>query len=372
MSKHGTVVVGMSGGVDSSVAAVLLKEQGYDVIGITMKTWDYQISGGNTHKETGCCSLDSINDARSIAIKHGFPHYIIDFREDFGDEVIHNFVDEYMAGRTPNPCVLCNTKVKWNSMLKKALNLGADFIATGHYAKIRYENERQRWILSKGKDQNKDQTYVLWGISQAALSKTLLPLSDLTKPEVRQLATEFGLKTANKPESYEICFIPDNDYNRFLKDYVPGLTDSIKGGKVMTKEGDVLGEHDGYPFYTIGQRRGLNVAVGKPIYVTDIKPKENIVVVGDEHDLLTTRVIASQFNLIAYSEIPEAGLKTTAKIRYKDKADPATIKQINDHSVEIIFEQPKRAITPGQSVVFYEGDDLVGGAIIERAFIDGF
>lgn len=369
MSKHGTVVVGMSGGVDSSVAAVMLKEQGYDVIGITMKTWDYQTSGGNTKKETGCCSLESINDARTIAVKHGFPHYIVDFREDFGDAVISNFVDEYLSGHTPNPCVLCNTKVKWNSMLKKGLNLGADYIATGHYARVRFDENRGRHILSKGKDSRKDQTYVLWGISQAALSKTIYPLSDLTKPEVRQLAREFGLKTADKSESYEICFIPDNDYNRFLKDAVPGLTDQVKGGKIKNLQGETIGIHDGYPFYTIGQRKGLNIAGTKAYYVVDIDPEENIVVVGDDGDLQSSKLIAGEINIIAYSSVPESGLKTHAKIRYKDTAEPAVVRLLDSGKAEVIFEQPKRAVTPGQSVVFYEGDDLVGGGIIERAFI---
>lgn len=369
MSKHGTVVVGMSGGVDSSVAAVMLKEQGYDVIGITMKTWDYQISGGNSKKETGCCSLESINDARSIAVKHGFPHYIVDFREDFGNEVIDNFVDEYLAGHTPNPCVLCNTKVKWNSMLKKALNLGADFISTGHYAKVRFDEARKRYILSKGKDERKDQTYVLWGISQAALSKTIFPLSDLTKPEVRKLAHEFGLRTADKSESYEICFIPDNDYNRFLRDYIPDLSDKVKGGKVKTIEGEIVGEHDGYPFYTVGQRKGLNVPGTKAYYVTEVIPEENVVVVGNNDDLKSSRLLAGQVNIIAYDEIPKSGLLTSAKIRYKDIAESAVVFETEKNKVEVRFDNPKRAVTPGQSVVFYEGDDLVGGGIIERAFI---
>ena len=369
MSKHGTVVVGMSGGVDSSVAAVMLKEQGYDVIGITMKTWDYQMSGGNHKKETGCCSLESINDARSIAVKHGFPHYIVDFRDDFGDDVISNFVDEYLAGHTPNPCVLCNTKVKWNSMLKKALNLGADYISTGHYAKVRFDETRNRHILSKGKDSKKDQTYVLWGISQPALAKTIFPLSDLTKPEVRELAREFGLRTADKSESYEICFIPDNDYNRFLKDAVPGLTEKVKGGKIKTVSGEVVGEHDGYPFYTIGQRKGLNIPGTKAYYVTEIDPEKNVVVVGDDDDLKSTRLLAGEVNIIAYENVPLDGLKTHAKIRYKDTAEPAIVKLLDNRKAEVIFESPKRAVTPGQSVVFYEGDDLVGGGIIERAFI---
>lgn len=369
MSRHGTVVVGMSGGVDSSVAAVLLKEQGYQVIGITMKTWDYQLSGGNTGKETGCCSLESINDARSIAVHHGFPHYIVDFRGDFGDEVIDNFVGEYMAGRTPNPCVLCNTKVKWNSMLKKALALGADFIATGHYAKIRHDQQLNRWMLSRGRDANKDQTYVLWGISQEALSRTLLPLADLTKPEVRQLARNFGLKTADKSESYEICFIPDNDYGRFLRDKVPGLGDRLTGGEVKTEEGQVVGHHDGYPFYTIGQRRGLNIAVGKPVYVTRIEPDTNTVVVGEDHSLLCNRLIAGQINTLAWEQIPEGGIRVEAKIRYKDTQEPAMLRPLTDGMAEIVFDQPKRAVTPGQSVVFYSGDDLLGGGIIERAFV---
>jgi tRNA (5-methylaminomethyl-2-thiouridylate)-methyltransferase (EC 2.1.1.61) len=249
------VVVGMSGGVDSSVAACLLAEQGYEVIGITMKTWDYDMAGlsNSSKKETGCCSLESINDARSVAVSKGFLHYTIDFREDFGEAVIDYFKSEYLHGRTPNPCVMCNTKVKWDSLLQRARLLGADYIATGHYARVKEIDGRYR--LFKGKDSNKDQSYVLWGISQEALAHTIFPLAELTKPEVRDLARKFGLKVADKGESYEICFIPDNDYERFLKETIPTLEREVAGGKILDKDGRELGEHRGYPFYTIGQRK---------------------------------------------------------------------------------------------------------------------
>ncbi|NTV47141.1 MAG: tRNA 2-thiouridine(34) synthase MnmA, partial [Chlorobiales bacterium] len=264
------VVVGMSGGVDSSVTAGLLAEQGYDVIGVTMKTWDYDIAGlgQSSDKETGCCSLESINDARSVAVSQGFLHYTIDFREDFGSAVIDYFKAEYLQGRTPNPCVICNTKVKWDALRRRAELLGADFIATGHYASVRLEDGRYK--LSTGKDPGKDQSYVLWGISQQALAKTLFPLADYTKAEVRELARKYGLKVADKGESFEICFIPDQDYERFLKDAVPNLEKKVQGGKIVDQSGAVLGEHRGYPFYTIGQRRGLGITTPETVYVTKI------------------------------------------------------------------------------------------------------
>src|SRR5437879_5274834 len=254
MSKHGRILVAMSGGVDSSVAAIMLHEQGYEVIGLTMKTWDYASSGGSS-KETGCCSLDSINDARALAVGYGFPHYILDIREEFGDFVIDNFVDEYLAGRTPNPCVLCNTHIKWRALLKRADALDCDFIATGHYAKIR-QHDNGRFVVGKAVDETKDQSYVLWGLQQDLLSRTLLPLGTYRKTEIRKMAVDYGYpELAKKSESYEICFVPDNDYRGFLKKRVDGLEEQVAGGNFVDRHGNILGQHKGYPFYTVGQRK---------------------------------------------------------------------------------------------------------------------
>ncbi len=359
------VVVGMSGGVDSSVAACLLAEQGYEVIGITMKTWDYDMAGlgKSSKKETGCCSLESINDARSVAVANGFLHYTIDFREDFGEAVIDYFKDEYLHGRTPNPCVMCNTKVKWDSLLQRARLLGADYIATGHYARVQKLDGRYR--LFKGKDTNKDQSYVLWGISQEALAHTIFPLADLTKPEVRDLARKFGLKVADKGESYEICFIPDNDYERFLKETIPTLERDVMGGKILDKAGRELGKHRGYPFYTIGQRKGLGITTPEPVYVTEIHYETNTIVVGKDEDLLHDGLIANQVNWIAFSEL-NAPIRCEAKIRYKDKPEPCTVSREQNHTVLVKFDQPKRAITPGQAIVFYNGDEVLGGGFIQQ------
>jgi tRNA-specific 2-thiouridylase len=241
MNKKGRVLMAMSGGIDSSVAAIMLHQQGYEVIGLTMKTWDYASSGINS-KETGCCSLDSINDARSIAVEYGFPHYILDIRGEFGESVIDNFVDEYLAGRTPNPCVMCNTHIKWEALLKRADMLNCEFIATGHYAKVRELNGR--YVISKGQDPTKDQSYVLWGVTQECLSRTMFPVGGMEKSAIRQMARDMGLhELANKSESYEICFIPDNDYRAFLKNRVPELETSLEGGNFIDKNGKILGKH---------------------------------------------------------------------------------------------------------------------------------
>jgi tRNA-specific 2-thiouridylase len=260
MSKKGKVLVAMSGGIDSTVTAVMLHEQGYEVIGITMKTWDYATVGGSK-KETGCCSLDSINDARAIAVDLGFSHFIVDIRDEFGDYVIDNFVDEYLAGRTPNPCVLCNTHIKWEALLKRADAMDCEFIATGHYAQLNELNGR--YYVSKGLDENKDQSYVLWGISQSCLSRTMFPMGQYTKPAIKQMARDMGyIDIANKSESYEICFVPDNDYRGFLKRRMPDLEARVDGGLFVDTAGHKIGTHKGYPFYTIGQRKGLGLAFG--------------------------------------------------------------------------------------------------------------
>ncbi len=368
MESKGRVLVAMSGGIDSSVAAVLLHEQGYEVIGMTMKTWDYASSGG-TKKETGCCSLDSINDARHIAVSLGFPHYILDIREEFGDSVIDYFTSEYIEGRTPNPCVMCNTHIKWDALLKRADQLGCAFIATGHYAQIRQENGRH--IISKGVDVKKDQSYVLWGVSQSSLARTILPLGHLTKERIREMATERGfVDLVNKSESYEICFVPDNDYRGFLKRRVPELEEQVKGGNFVDIDGKVIGKHEGYPFYTVGQRKGLGKAFGYPAFVIEIRKETNEVVIGPVEDLNRTGMYVGQLNLQKYAEIPTDGLETITKVRYKDAGTEAFIQQI-DGKIKVEFHEDVSGIAPGQAAVFYEGDDVVGGGWILKSFQKG-
>ena len=350
----------MSGGIDSTVTAMMLHEQGFEVVGITMKTWDYATSGG-AKKETGCCSLDSINDAREVAVKMGFHHFIIDIREEFGDYVIDNFVDEYMAGRTPNPCILCNTHIKWNALLKRADSLDCEYIATGHYACIA-EGDGRRWIR-KARDANKDQSYVLWGLNQECLKRSLFPLGDMTKPEVRQLAYDWGYEAlSKKSESYEICFVPDNDYRGFLKRRVPELEARVNGGEFVDRDGNVIGTHQGYPFYTIGQRKGLGKAFGEPMYVSEIVPEKNKVVLGPVDDLIRSGMRVGQVNNMKYSSIPP-GLEVVSKIRYKDAGTLSSIEAVGE-LIEVAFQADVKGVAPGQSAVFYEDDGIVGGGII--------
>lgn len=363
MSKKGRILVAMSGGIDSSVAAIMLHEEGYEVIGMTMKTWDYAASGGSK-KETGCCSLDSINDARSIAVSKGFPHLILDIREEFGDFVIDNFVDEYLAGRTPNPCVLCNTHIKWEALLKRADKLDCEFIATGHYAQVREENNR--FIVSKGLDDNKDQSYVLWGLKQECLKRTKFPLGHFRKPHIKKMAIEMGFEElAKKSESYEICFVPDNDYRAFLKHRVADLEERVDGGSFVSVDGRILGQHKGYPFYTIGQRKGLEIAVGTPLYVTEIVPETNTVILGTEEDLKKQQLSVRNLNLIKYDSV-YSPMEALTKIRYKDPGMMSTITQTDDSHLDVLFHGTVSAVAPGQSAVFYDGDDLIGGGFIEK------
>lgn len=352
----------MSGGIDSTVTAMILQEQGYEIVGITMKTWDYATSGGD-RKETGCCSLDSINDARQVAVEKGFHHFIVDIRQEFGDYVIDNFVDEYLSGRTPNPCVLCNTHIKWEALIKRADALGCDYIATGHYARIGEKDGR--YFIRRAVDHNKDQSYVLWGLSQECLRRSMFPLGEMTKPEVRQLAADYGYEElSKKAESYEICFVPDNDYRSFLRHRVPDLADKVNGGTYVNKEGKVLGKHLGYPFYTVGQRKGLGMAFQEPMFVSEIIPETNTIVLGKEDDLIRNRMTVGGINLLKYNQLPE-GLETVTKIRYRDPGTVAELYQLNDDKVEVSFMANVRGIAPGQSAVFYEGDDVVGGGIIQ-------
>jgi tRNA-uridine 2-sulfurtransferase len=361
MSKKGRVLVAMSGGVDSSVAAVMLHEQGYEVIGLTMKTWDYASAGGSS-KETGCCSLDSINDARALAVGYGFPHYILDIRSEFGDFVIDNFVDEYLAGRTPNPCVLCNTHIKWEALLKRADKLDCEFIATGHYANIRLQDSG-RYVISKGKDENKDQSYVLWGVSQENLARTQFPLGNFTKAEIRQMAKDMGqMELAAKSESYEICFVPENDYRAFLRHKVEDLDERIGPGNFVLSNGSIVGKHQGYPYYTIGQRKGLGIALGQPMFVTRILPESNTVMLGTVDELDRSSALVRNLNLVKYASITEP-LEAITKIRYKDAGAMSSIVQEGD-KMKVDFHHAVSGIAPGQSAVFYEGQDLLGGGFL--------
>lgn len=365
MGSKGRVLVAMSGGVDSSVSAVMLKEQGYDVIGITMKTWDYSRSGGKSGKETGCCTLESMNDARQIAIKHGFKHFIVDIRDEFGDWVIDRFIEDYMGGRTPNPCVLCNTHIKWAALMRRANNLGCDYIATGHYANVREENGR--YVISRGLDPRKDQSYALWGVQQEHLARTIFPLGKYEKTEIRQFAEDFGLtNVAHKPDSYEICFIPDDDYHRFLRDKVDNFEEKIGKGDIIDQDGNVVGQHKGFPFYTIGQRRGLALAMGKPVYVTNIDAKNNVITIGEKKDLISTTCRAKELNLVKYPEVPEDNMEITGAIRYNDDGAIGYLTQVADDEMEVTFPAGREAITPGQAVVCYEGNDVVAGGWITK------
>ena len=357
------VIVAMSGGVDSSVAAALLHKEGYDVIGITMKTWGFMEVGGAPKHESGCCSLDAIFDAKIVASKFGIPHYTVDFTKAFENAVIDNFVDEYLHGRTPNPCVVCNRKIKWEELLMKADSLDAQFVATGHYSKIDYNEHTGRYNIKRSADNRKDQTYALWGLTQKSLSRTLLPLGKYTKEEIRQLAKDFELKTAGKPDSQEICFVADNNYERFLRERIPEVIENLSTGDIIYKERKV-GEHKGIPFYTVGQRKGLGLAMGKPVYVKEIDFENNVIEIGDKEDLLESRLYAEEVNFVSVSEL-KVGSVVLAKIRYADSGTPAEILSADDKSFEIRFLSPKSAITPGQSAVLYDeqGYLLAGGII---------
>ncbi len=349
------VVIGMSGGVDSSVAAALLLEDGYEVIGLTMRLWDDKSENG-----AGECS--AVNDARAVCEKLGIRHIVADFRESFRENVIEYFVGEYQNGRTPNPCIVCNKFLKFDEMLKCAEELGADYIATGHYAKIEYNEKTGRYELKNAESAQKDQTYVLYSLSQRQLSKTLMPLGRLeSKAETRKIAEELGLLTAHKSDSMEICFVPDGDYAAFIENHT-GIV--MPEGEFVDSSGNVLGKHKGIIHYTIGQRKGLGVTFGKPMFVTKINPETNEVVLGEKGTEFSKELVAEKLNFISIEELT-APIEVLAKVRYSAKPAKATVFPQEDLA-KVVFDEPQRAVTPGQAVVFYElsGNGVVGGGII--------
>lgn len=358
--KNKRVLMAMSGGIDSTVAAMLLLKQGYELIGITFRTFD-SISTACVEKEKGCCNINSLFEAKHMAETLGFEHHILDIRKEFHETVITNFIEEYLHGRTPNPCVLCNSYIKWGYLVEYANKFNCEWIATGHYARIKHENNR--FFLQKSVDTTKDQSYFLWTLSQENLSRTIFPLGSSTKTEVRSIARENGYeKLAQKKESQEICFVQDNDYRNFLQQQVENYTEKYPPGNFIDKEGKVIGKHRGYPNYTIGQRKGLQVAFGTPKYVCAINPIYNTVTLGDKEDLLSTKMTIKNLNFQKYSSLP-SNFQADIKIRYRDTGHVALIEQ-EDEILNSFFTNSVSAITPGQSAVIYEEEDVVAGGII--------
>lgn len=353
------VVVGMSGGVDSSVAAFLLKEAGYDVIGVTMQIWQ-QEDPDTVSENGGCCGISAVEDARRVAQHLGIPHYVMNFRDEFQDKVIDYFIKEYLAGRTPNPCIACNRYVKWESLLQRSLQIGADYIATGHYARVaRLPNGR--YAIQRSATAAKDQTYALYNLTQDQLAHTLMPVGDYEKPKIREIAGRLGLNVAHKPDSMEICFVPDGDYAGFI-DAQRG--EKLPEGNFVTADGQVLGRHRGITHYTIGQRKGLNLPMGKRIFVTEIRPETNEVVLGDGQDVFTDRLVCTGLNYMSVADF-EGDVPVVAKIRYNHQGARAIVRKTGADEAEVLFEEPVRAVTPGQAVVFYDGDYVLGGGTIQ-------
>ena len=352
------VVVGMSGGVDSSVAAWLLKEQGYDVIGVTMQIWQEQ-ERAVQEEEGGCCGLSAVEDARRVAYELGIPYYVMNFRDEFKKQVIDYFIREYLEGRTPNPCIACNRYVKWESLLKRSMEIGADYIATGHYARIdRLENGR--YALRTSQTNAKDQTYALYNLTQEQLKRTLMPVGEYTKDEIRKIAEKINLRVANKPDSQDICFVPDGDYASYIEE-----TAGVKPepGNFVMSDGTVVGTHRGIIHYTVGQRKGLGLSLGHPVFVLEIRPETNEVVVGSNEEAMSRYVRARQINFMSVEDLVEPK-RVWAKIRYNHKGAWCTVEKTGDDEILCTFDEPVRAITPGQAIVLYDGEYVLGGGTI--------
>jgi tRNA-specific 2-thiouridylase len=366
MTAMERVVVGMSGGVDSSVAAALLVEQGYDVVGVTLRVWPWREADDPVRRFGSCCSGESVADARQVARTLGIPHYLLNSEAEFGREVIDRFVSEYAAGRTPVPCVACNRDLKFGSLLVRARAWDAAAVATGHYARVTRDPATGRHLLWRARDRRKDQSDFLWPLTQPQLASARFPLGELVKAEVRAHARRLGLVTADKPESQEICFVPDDDYRGFLRRRNGEI---FRPGPIVDTHGRRLGTHSGLPGYTVGQRKGLGLAVGRALHVVDLDPGTNTVTVGEPGDLERTRLIAGDVNFIA-CEPPAEPLRVTARIRHNHTPAPATVRALGDGGAEVRFDEPQRAITPGQSVVWYRDDLVVGGGVITRSAVD--
>ena len=353
-----TVVVGMSGGVDSSVAAYLLKEQGYDVVGVTMQIWQDEEQAVQ-EENGGCCGLSAVEDARRVAANLGIPYYVMNFKKEFKENEIDYFVDEYLHGRTPNPCIACNRYVKWESLLTRSLSIGADYIATGHYARID-QLENGRYAIRRSATLAKDQTYALYNLTQEQLKRTLMPVGQYSKDEIREIAEKIGLLVANKPDSQDICFVPDGDYAAYIEENA-GVT--IPEGNFVTLDGKVLGKHKGIIHYTVGQRKGLGLSLGYPAFVLEIRPETNEVVIGTNEDSMTTTLKANRVNFMSVEDLPEPK-RVFAKIRYNHKGAWCTVEKTGEDEITCTFEEPQRAVTPGQAVVLYDGEYVLGGGTI--------
>ena len=351
----------MSGGVDSSLAAILLKQQGFKVFGVTMKLWDYDEVGGG-QAQSSCCNINLVEGAKAVCAKYDIPHYVLDMSEEFRDSVIADFVSEYSVGRTPNPCVVCNTKIKWEALLRRVTSMGAESLATGHYAQVEFYPRSERWVLKKGLDQKRDQSYFLWGLTQEALARTIFPVGKMTKKRVRELAAEYELRSANTPESREICFVTDDNYRRFLKDF--GGTEA-RPGPILDQDGKKVGEHTGIMNYTIGQRRGLNIALGVPVYVKKIDPVKNEIHVARVEEIKTEQFIVRDLNWVSIAR-PHKILDVVVKIRYMSKFLEAKLEMLEDNRCQITLAEPYAAVTPGQSAVFYNQDVVLAGGIIQE------
>jgi tRNA-specific 2-thiouridylase len=368
-TQRGLVAIAMSGGVDSSTVAAVLQEQGHPIVGLTMQLWNQRRLPelqGDGPKQHRCCSLDDVYDAKRVAQHLNFPHYVVNFEEQFEQRVVRPFVDQYLAGRTPIACTNCNTDVKFEPLLRMARQIGAERLATGHYARIRKNGQTARWELLRARDDTKDQSYFLWGLSQEQLSRSEFPLGELTKEEVRALARRTNLPVAEKPESMELCFVPTGNYVQFIQAYSKdaGILLSQAEGKIVTEDGAVVGHHNGVHNFTIGQRKGLGFAAGKPLYVLSIDPENNRVVVGDDDSLRTTSFQVNEVNWVSIDQ-PAEPIRATVKIRHKHAPAAATVEPLDATTARIAFDSPQRAITPGQGAVFYDGDRVLGGAWIK-------